>query len=86
MRSRSAILFATLSAFTVGLFLLDLAVGAVRIPLDDVWAALTGGDCPQATAKIVLNIRLIKAIVALLAGAALLALLIIGNFFLPASV
>lgn len=71
MRSRSAILFATLSAFTVGLFLLDLAVGAVRIPLDDVWAALTGGDCPQATAKIVLNIRLIKAIVALLAGAAL---------------
>lgn len=71
MRSRSAILFATLSAFTVGLFLLDLAVGAVRIPLDDVWAALTGGDCPQATAKIVLNIRLIKAIVALLAGAVL---------------
>lgn len=71
MRSRSAILFATLSAYTVGLFLLDLAVGAVRIPLDDVWAALTGGDCPQATAKIVLNIRLIKAIVALLAGAAL---------------
>ena len=71
MRSRSAILFATLSAFTVGLFLLDLAVGAVRIPLDDVWAALTGGDCPQATAKIVLNIRLIKAIMALLAGAAL---------------
>ena len=71
MRSRSAILFATLSAFTVGLFLLDLAVGAVRIPLDDVWAALTGGDCPRATAKIVLNIRLIKAVVALLAGAAL---------------
>ena len=78
MRSRSAILFATLSAFTVGLFLLDLAVGAVRIPLDDVWAALTGGDCPQATAKIVLNIRLIKAIVALLAGAALAGPYVLG--------
>ena len=71
MRSRSAMLFVTLSVLTVGLFLLDLVVGAVRIPLGDVWAALTGGDCPQATAKIVLNIRLIKAVVALLAGAAL---------------
>ena len=71
MRSRSAMLFVTLSVLTVGLFLLDLVVGAVRIPLSDVWAALTGGDCPQATAKIVLNIRLIKAVVALLAGAAL---------------
>lgn len=71
MRSRSAILFATLAALTLFLFLLDLAVGAVPIPLGDVWAALTGGDCPRATAKIVLNIRLIKAVVALLAGAAL---------------
>ncbi len=34
-------------------------------------AALTGGDCPHTTAKIVVNIRLIKAVVALLAGAAL---------------
>ena len=71
MCSRSAILFATLAALTLFLFLLDLAVGAVPIPLGDVWAALTGGDCPRATAKIVLNIRLIKAVVALLAGAAL---------------
>ena len=71
MRSRSAILFAMLAALTLFLFLLDLAVGAVAVPLGDVWAALTGGDCPRATAKIILNIRLIKAVVALLAGAAL---------------
>jgi iron complex transport system permease protein len=71
MRSRPVILFTALSVLTVGLFLLDLAVGAVRIPVSDVWAALTGGDCPRTTAKIVLNIRLIKAVVALLAGAAL---------------
>ena len=71
MRSRSAILFATLAALTLFLFLLDLAVGAVAVPLGDVWAALTGGDCPRATAKIILNIRLVKAVVALLAGAAL---------------
>ena len=71
MRSRSAILYAMLAALTLFLFLLDLAVGAVAVPLGDVWAALTGGDCPRATAKIILNIRLIKAVVALLAGAAL---------------
>lgn len=71
MRSRSAILFAMLAALTLFLFLLDLAVGAVAVPLGDVWAALTGGDCPRATAKIILNIRLIKAVVVLLAGAAL---------------
>ena len=71
MRSRSTILFFILITLTLSLFLLDLAVGAVNIPVCEVWAALTGGDCPHATKKIVLNIRLIKAVVALLAGAAL---------------
>ena len=71
MRSRSTILFSIFITLTVSLFLLDLAVGAVNIPVRDVWAALTGGDCPPATKKIVLNIRLIKAVVALLAGASL---------------
>ena len=71
MRSRSTILFFILITLTLSLFLLDLAVGAVNIPVGAVWAALTGGDCPHATNKIVLNIRLIKAVVALLAGAAL---------------
>ncbi len=71
MRSRSAILFAALAALTLFLLLLDLAVGAVPVPLGEVWAALTGGDCPRATAKIILDIRLVKALVALSAGAAL---------------
>lgn len=71
MTSRTTILFVMLAAVMTLLFLLDLSVGAVAIPLCDVWAALTGGDCPPTTAKIVLNIRLIKAVVALLAGAAL---------------
>ncbi len=71
MRSRASILFIVLTALTLFLFMLDLSVGAVPVPLRHVWAALTGGDCPGTTAKIILNIRLIKAIVALLAGAAL---------------
>ena len=71
MRTRSSFIFTVLAAITLFLFILDLSVGAVPVPLRDVWAALTGGDCPRTTAKIILNIRLIKAIVAMLAGAAL---------------
>jgi len=68
---RQTILFAMMAALTVMLFALDLATGSVAIPLRHIWGALTGGDCPATTARIVLNIRLIKAIVAIMAGAAL---------------
>lgn len=71
MRFRTSTLFVILLALTVFLFCVDLSVGAVSIPLGHVISALTGGDCPPVTAKIILNIRLIKAIVALLAGASL---------------
>ena len=71
MRSRTAIVIFVLIVLTAVLFFIDLSVGAVSISFGDVWAALTGGNCSQATAKIVLDIRLIKAVVALLAGAAL---------------
>ena len=62
MRTRASILFIVLAALTLFLFMLDLSVGAVAVPLGDVWAALTGGDCPRTTAKIILNIRLTKEI------------------------
>ena len=68
---RTWVLYGVLLVLTVFLFGLDLTIGSVRVPLSDVWEALTGGDCPRATARIVLNIRLVKAIVALVAGAAL---------------
>ena len=71
MRLHTSTLFFFLAVLTAFLFCVNLSVGAVNVPLRDVWAALTGGDCPRSTAKIILNIRLIKAAVALLAGAAL---------------
>lgn len=71
MRLKNSILFTATTIILVALFVLDLTAGAVKIPVTDVWKALTGGDCPEATAKIVINIRLVKAIVALLAGATL---------------
>lgn len=71
MKSRSAILFSSLSLLTAALFVADLAVGSVNIPPREVWAALTGGACDPVTAKIVIDIRLMKAVVALLAGMSL---------------
>lgn len=70
-RPRTTILFTILILLLMIMFSLDLAVGSVNIPLRHVIAALTGGDCPEMTARIILNIRLMKAIVAILAGAAL---------------
>ncbi len=71
MRNRSKILFCILSALVVLLFAADIAVGSVNISLSDIWAALTGGECDAVTARIIIDIRLMKAIVAILAGAAL---------------
>jgi iron complex transport system permease protein len=71
MKSRITILFTVLSAAIAALFVVDLAIGSTAISIGEVWAALTGGECDEATRDIVLKIRLIKAIMAVLAGAAL---------------
>ena len=71
MKSRSTTLFIALSLLLVILFVLDLLIGSVHIPLCDILGALFGGDVDASTRLIVLDIRLIKAIVAVLAGIAL---------------
>ena len=71
MRSRSKILFAVLATLVVVLFAADMMVGSVGIAAGDVWAALTGGESDPITRKIIIDIRLMKAVVAILAGAAL---------------
>lgn len=65
------IVFASLIAATLALMLLDIAIGAVDIPMSDVWKSLTGGNVDPSTSLIVRHIRLIKATVALLCGMAL---------------
>ena len=70
MKGRSTILFTLLAALCVVLFVVDIAVGSVAIPLSEVVSALCGGGA-QEVRSIVLDIRLVRAIVAVLAGAAL---------------
>lgn len=57
----------------VVLFAADMCCGGADISPSQVWAALTGGEVSASTRTIVVQIRLIKAVVALLAGAALAA-------------
>ena len=71
MKHRSTTLFIVLSLLLVVLFILDLLVGSVHIPLRDIFAAMFSGDVAPSTRLIVLDIRLIKAIVAILTGMAL---------------
>lgn len=56
----------------VVLFLLNLALGSVDIPLDQIITILVGGEASsEAWRKIVLNIRIPRAVTAILAGSAL---------------
>ena len=69
--SRSALVFVLLALATAALFAADLAVGSVALSPGEVWGALTGAESDPTVRNIVLNIRLLKAVTALLAGAAL---------------
>ena len=72
MKNRSRTLFILLGLLLVVLFALDLMVGSVSISLSEVWGALCGSDeVSAATTTIVRSIRLTKAAVAGVAGAAL---------------
>ncbi len=71
MKQRTTILFSLLSLCVVALFAVDMCVGSVDVGLGEIWAVLTGGECDPITQKIIIDIRLMKALMAILAGAAL---------------
>ena len=71
MKHRSTTLFIILSLLLIILFVLDLLIGSVHIPLREILGAIAGADVDPATRLIVLDIRLVKAIVAILSGVAL---------------
>ena len=71
MQRHANILFLLLTVLLVALFAIDIMVGSVSISVHDVWAAITGGECDPIKAKIIIDVRLMKALVAIMAGAAL---------------
>ena len=70
MKGRTTILFALLAVLCAVLFVVDIAVGSVAISLSEVVSALCGSGSEEVR-SIVVDIRLVRAIVAVLAGMAL---------------
>ena len=68
---RTSILFISLLLLTLLLFVWDLAVGSVAVPFNEVVGVLLGDETSELNSQIIFDIRLNKAFVALLAGAAL---------------
>ena len=70
MKLRHTILFTLFALLCVALFVMDIALGSVSIPMADIIDALAG----RATAEvrsIVIDLRLVRAAMAILAGSAL---------------
>jgi len=71
LKSRSLIIFFSLSFLTLGLFLADLAWGSIHISLREILSVFFGKGTEGINSEILLNFRLPKAITAILAGASL---------------
>ena len=71
MSKRNTILFWILAVGILLLFAIDMGVGSVDITARDIWATLLGNQSDAIKSKIIIDIRLTKAVVAILAGAAL---------------
>ena len=70
MRNHPTILFTLLIVLCAVLFVVDIAVGSVAIPLSEVVSALFGNGSAEVR-SIIVDIRLVRAVVAVLAGVAL---------------
>lgn len=70
MARKSAVVVALLLLLAAA-FIAAIGLGAVRIPFDEVLSALFGGDAPTTVEKIVLDLRLPRAVEAVTVGAAL---------------
>jgi iron complex transport system permease protein len=70
-RSRVGLMLGILTVIISVIFLLDLIFGSVKIPIDKVFAILSGGEVKASWNYIVLNFRLPKALTAIFVGAGL---------------
>lgn len=71
MRHLSTILFAVLALLTALLFLVDMTIGDMDISVGEVFSIMMGGGADDIHRDIIIDIRLVKAVMAILAGAAL---------------
>lgn len=66
-----SVTFIILTLSVLLLFVADVVLGNVSLSFGEVWGAISGGDVDRTVRTIVVNIRLVKAVVAILVGMAL---------------
>ena len=71
MTARKNTLFIVFSFLVFALFVADLVSGPVKVSLAEIAGVLAGNGGDTVNARIIIDIRLVKAIVAVIAGAAL---------------
>ncbi|NDV46437.1 iron ABC transporter permease [Paludibacter sp. 221] len=71
MKKNSYIIFLILAILTIVLFFADLVFGSIRIPVQDILSVFTGNKKDIITSEIILNLRIPKAITAVLTGSSL---------------
>ena len=71
MKVKMKILWAAGAALLAGLFMAEMLTGSAGIRASEVWTALTGGEISSQTKLIVTEIRLPKAVTAMLSGMAI---------------
>lgn len=68
-KNKNIALFTILGIALVLLFMVNISLGSVKIPLNDVFQSLTGGDASKKTWEyIIIHYRLPKAVTAVLVG------------------
>lgn len=68
---RIPILFALFTALGIVVFLIDLSVGSINLSIGEVVNSLTGGEVSESVKKIVIDLRLCRALTAIAVGLAL---------------
>ncbi len=66
-----SVIFAILTVAVIMLFIADVVSGNVSLSFSEVWKAVSGGEVDESVRTIVINIRMVKAIVAIFVGMAL---------------
>jgi iron complex transport system permease protein len=67
--NKNTVLFSSLITGVVLLFLLNISLGSITIPIKDIFSSIVNGSCSKESWNyIILNYRLPKAIVAILVG------------------
>ncbi len=69
--NREKILFATLAAFALVLFVANLMTGDMKLSFAQIWNSIMGTEAEAMVREVVIKLRLTRALVALVAGAAL---------------